>query len=767
MRKRPLCMAALIWAVILWLLGKAGIPVLGYDPPTLPIDAKNKPVQVAGTLYHLDTYEYQSIFYLKEAVLISQTNTSRNNHTSQSAIQKEYPLDGIKVTVKQEKIPAPLGEGMRVLVSGTLEEIPLPGNPGQFHERAYYYARKIKWYQEANQVQVLEENYDYLLRFQEKVKGRMKKGLSRSFSKEKAGILEAMLLGEKGNMDKEDTLLFQILGCSHILAISGLHLSILGGGLLKFLCRCSVPRKAAIALSAGAMFFYGGLTRSGASVMRAAIMFAVSSGAFLAKRTYDFLSAISLAAILLLCESPYYLYDSSFLLSFGAVLGLAMVYPILFQKRKERKGRCLAVLAEGVRSSVSVWFLLLPLVLYFFYELPIWGSIVSIFFMPLSELLILSGLAGGALGCLPVTLPGQLAGLVASGILEVFLIMGRILKILPGSLWIAGQPEIWCCVLYYGAASLVLFRKSTSPVGKIGKGLKILYGIAILLLLTPLPKGSLELTFLDVGQGDCACVQTASGSCYLIDGGSTTVSKVGKYRILPFLKASGIRRIQGIFVSHMDQDHVNGIQELLEMVKTKETQLKVERLFLSQCADTTEELEKLENLGKQAGCQVVYIQKGSKIRDKDLLIECLGPGQIYENSNESSQVLHVSQGDFDVLFTGDVEGKGEEQVLELLQECSVTWEVLKVAHHGSKNSSKEAFLDCVKPKQAVISCGKDNSYGHPHREVMERLETRAKRIFITWKEGAVGMYVRNPFFSQGKNRDKMSRNQEKTPGGLE
>lgn len=163
MRKRPLCIAALIWAVILWLLGKAGIPVLGYDPPDLPIDAKNKPVQVAGTLYHLDTYEYQSIFYLKEAVLISQTNTSRNNHTSQSAIQKEYPLDGIKVTVKQEKIPAPLGEGMRVLVSGTLEEIPLPGNPGQFHERAYYYARKIKWYQDANQVQVLEENYDYLL----------------------------------------------------------------------------------------------------------------------------------------------------------------------------------------------------------------------------------------------------------------------------------------------------------------------------------------------------------------------------------------------------------------------------------------------------------------------------------------------------------------------------------------------------------------------------------------------------------------------------
>lgn len=536
---------------------------------------------------------------------------------------------------------------------------------------------------------------------------------------------------------------------------------------MKFLCRCSVPWGLAIVFSAGAMFFYGGMTGNGASVMRAAIMFAVSLGAFLVKRTYDFLSAISLAAILLLCESPYYLYDSSFLLSFGAVLGLAMVYPILFQRRKPKKRTWLGVVAGGMCSSFSVWFLLLPLVLYFFYELPVWGMILSIFLMPLSELLLLSGMAGGLLGCFPIALPGILAGLGASGILEMFLVMGRMLKTLPGSLWIVGQPELWCCMLYYGAALLLLFIKSTSYTGRRGKWVKILYGMAVALLLFPFPKNSLKITFLDVGQGDCACIQTAKGSCYLIDGGSTTVSKVGKYRILPFLKASGVRKIQGIFVSHMDQDHVNGIQELLEMVKTKETQIKVERLFLSFCAGTKEELANLEKLGKQAGCQVIYIQKGSRIKDKDLCIECLGPEEIYEDSNESSQVLHVSQGDVDVLFTGDVEGKGEEAVLNLLQESQITWEVLKVAHHGSKNSSKEAFLDCVSPKQAVISCGKNNSYGHPHREVIERLETRTERILTTWKEGAIGMYVRNPFFSDKGNHDKMSRNQEKTLGGLE
>lgn len=533
---------------------------------------------------------------------------------------------------------------------------------------------------------------------------------------------------------------------------------------MKILCRCSIPRGVAIVCSAGAMFFYGGMTGSGASVMRAAIMFAVSLGAFVVKRTYDFLSAISLAAILLLCESPYYLYDSSFLLSFGAVLGLAMVYPVLFQRRKQKKR---IWLIEGICSGLSVWFVLLPLVLHFFYELPVWGMILSIFLMPLSEFLLLSGMAGGLLGCLPIALPGMAAGMGASGILELFLFMGKLLKKLPGSLWIVGQPELWCCMLYYGIAFLLLFIKSTSHTGKAGTWLKVLYGMAMALLFLSFPKGDLKITFLDVGQGDCACIQTAEGSCYLIDGGSTTVSKVGKYRILPFLKASGVRTIQGIFVSHMDQDHVNGIQELLEMVKTKETQLKVERLFLSLCAGTKEELANLEKLGKQAGCQVIYIQKGSRIKDRDLSIACLGPEKIYEDSNESSQVLHVSQGDFDVLFTGDVEGKGEEAVLNLLQESSITWEVLKVAHHGSKNSSKEAFLDCVSPKQAVISCGENNAYGHPHREVLERLKTRTERILITWKEGAIGIWVRNPFFSDTGNHDKMSRKQEKILGGLE
>ena len=738
MKKRPLCITALVWVAVVWLLGKVGVPGFGHGSPDFPDGEARESALVAGTVYKSELNEKQTVLYLKQTILIKQANLT--------AVQQEYPFDRIKVRIKNQKSGVNIGVGDRVLVRGDLEEIPIPGNPGQFHERAYYYARKVKWYQKGRSIQVLEKEYDAILGFQEKIKKALGIGLHKAFSKEKAGIMEAMLLGSKENMEKEINFLFQILGCSHILAVSGLHLSVLGGGLFRLLRKCSVPLWGAAGISAFSMFFYGGVTGNGASVLRASIMFAVYMGSFILKRTYDLLSAVSFAAILLLCESPCYLYDSSFLLSFGAVLGIGVVYPGLFGKetgKRSKQGKkevLFRLFREGFRSGISVWFVILPLILYFFFQIPLWGSVASVFFLPLSPVLLISGAAAGIGGRFLAADIGRILGLPASGILEILLGIGEFMKALPGALWTAGQPEIECCIFYYAAAIWFLWRRG-------GYTAKIVYGIALAFLLIPCPKGGLEVTFLDVGQGDCACVQTEEGHCYLIDGGSTTVSKVGRYRILPFLKASGIGKIQGIFVSHMDADHVNGIKELLEMTVSKESGIKIERLFLSQCSETAEQNRELETLGKKAGCEVVYIKKGSRIKDRDLEICCIGPGQIYENSNESSQVLHVSRKGFDILFTGDVEGMGEEKVLEELREMNVTWEVLKVAHHGSANSTGEEFLQYVKPEKAVISCGKENSYGHPHKELLKRLKKYSGQILFTKEQGAVHIIVRNPAFS--------------------
>ena len=169
------------------------------------------------------------------------------------------------------------------------------------------------------------------------------------------------------------------------------------------------------------------------------------------------------------------------------------------------------------------------------------------------------------------------------------------------------------------------------------------FGLSLFLLFFRPLEGSLKVTFLDVGQGDCACIQQESGSCYLIDGGSSSVSKAGQYRILPFLKEQGIRRIEGIFVSHMDEDHVNGIMELLEMSRDRKTGLKIDRLFLSECKETQEQREKLEKAGEEAGCQIFYIKKGSTVKKGKLNITCLSPERDNMESNEDPRPFWQKQ----------------------------------------------------------------------------------------------------------------------------
>lgn len=548
---------------------------------------------------------------------------------------------------------------------------------------------------------------------------------------EDAGILEAMLLGDRKNMEETDKHLFQIMGISHILAVSGLHIAVFGWGLFKILRRMRCSVKNAGLVSCAGIFFYGGMTGNSAAAVRAAVMFAMSVGALASGRTYDFLSAVSLAAILILVQRPLYLYDSGFLLSFGAVLGLGMVCPDLFPKEEIRKE---GFLQKSLHGGISVWLTTLPVTLYFFFEIPVFGILINILVLPLAGLLLGAGALGGLLGMFLPAVFGKTAAYPAIFLLRIFRKAGELLSRLPWAMWSFGKPALWKCGMYYVFLCAALIWKGKYP--RCFKRMVILAGMLVLFL--KLPRKGMEVTFLDVGQGDCACIQTEAGSCFLVDGGSLDVPKVGKYRILPFLKASGIGTVEGVFISHMDEDHVNGIRELLEMIINRETGLKINRLFLSLCSETEKDRKELEKLGKRAGCEIVHVEKGTVLREKETVMECLSPSGAFSDSNAGSQVLLVSDRSFHILFTGDVEGQGEAELTKTLKRKGKTGiDVLKIAHHGSKNSTGEAFLQQAKPAAAVISCGKENRYGHPHRELLERLEKEKIHIVKTPDCGAI------------------------------
>ena len=375
-------------------------------------------------------------------------------------------------------------------------------------------------------------------------------------------------------------------------------------------------------------------------------------------------------------------------------------------------------------------------------------------------------IAAGAVQ-LPVLsmLCGKGAAALGHGILEVYSLTCGLTERLPGAVVVTGKPETVRIVVYYGLLFVWLFltyeKEKTERTENNICFLKHLIrlgvlGIGLFVLLVRFPSG-LEMTFLDVGQGDCIYVRSESGNCYLFDGGSTSKSEVGTYQMVPFLKSRGVSCLEAVFVSHGDKDHYSGIEELLENKETD--RIRIKRLVLPATANA-EGCERLALLAMEQGIEISYVQEGDKITDDILTLVCLNPAaekeqravesgntgnatETAQDVNEQSQVFYLTYGDFSALLTGDVTGEAEKGMYERLEAVSggKPLTVLKVAHHGSKYSTEEAFLSSARPIFSVISCGKKNSYGHPHEELLERLEECGTAVFKTTESGAVTIWT--------------------------
>jgi competence protein ComEC len=264
-----------------------------------------------------------------------------------------------------------------------------------------------------------------------------------------------------------------------------------------------------------------------------------------------------------------------------------------------------------------------------------------------------------------------------------------------------------------------------------------IYGICIL-LFKPAPVPGLEVNFLDVGQGDGILLRTET-SAVLIDGGSSSKKTLGKYTLEPCLKNLGVSVIDYAFVSHGDLDHISGVRFLLEESKD----IKIRTIMLPYHGKEDEKIKELEVLANKRGTKVMYLAGGEGLKVEGLKISCLHPKiqDIPEDVNEQSEVLKIDFGNCHMLFTGDMGEKGEMKLLERSRKELSQINVLKTAHHGSKYSSSAPFLDAVSPRFAIISYGENNTYGHPHKEVMDRLKERKVKVFETAKSGAIRLWT--------------------------
>ena len=559
--------------------------------------------------------------------------------------------------------------------------------------------------------------------------------LEKITGKEEAALLKAMLLGEKSSLKKEQKELYQSGGISHILAISGLHISLVGMLLYRFLRKKKRSYPFSALVSGSCMVVYGFLTGFGVSAKRAVFMFLVYLGAELLGETYDVVSALALSGLLILAEQPLQLFQCGFQLSFLSVGAVALGYPAL-QKRLGWKKKA----AMSLLSGLSVTLFTLPCTLYWFYEWMPYAVFLNLIVIPLVPVVFLSGAAGMLTGGASVAAGMFLAG-ASAGVLRFFQTLLERTEVLPGSRAVIGQPELWQIALYYVLVGAAVWGGRCRARKKNQHRIEVrIFFIIFALCILCLPfHRPVEVTFLDVGQGDAVFLRTEAGTTCLIDGGSTTVSDVGTYRLLPFLKSRGVSSLDYLFLSHMDADHINGAEELL---KNQFRGIPIRHLCLS-ALPGDETRERLEKEARLFGTELCYISRGTVFREKGAEIRCLSPvkDQKKEDENENSEVLMVEISGLRILFTGDLGEKGEQELLEAGTDLRAA--VLKVGHHGSRFSTGEDFLEAVSPGFAVISCAEDNRYGHPAPETVERLERAGCRIFYTMKSGAVTLYPAN------------------------
>ncbi len=690
----------------------------------------------SGRIYKKDDNKFylDSISIQEEAVISQQENPIKQMKVSENLICEWNRADCLNL-------------GSFVKVKGRLWEFPEATNPGEFDSRKYYHTIQIGGKLTEVEILFVSEEYSVLKEVLYDLRIHWEKRLYQVFPQKEASIMSTMLLGDKQNLDKELEDLYKRNGIVHILSISGLHISMIGMCIYKLLRNRGVPIVCAAFLGAGIMGLYGLLTGMSISACRAIGMYLLHMLSKVCGRTYDMLIALGVMAAVMTMANPAYLQHAGFLLSFTSVLGIGVMYPALYREREEKKWQ--EWLTKTLLASLSITMTTLPVQLWFYYEIPTYSPVLNMIILPFMSIVL-------CLGLLVMLLPGVgILGTVDCVILAGYEGLCRLFNELPFHSFNPGKPKLWQIMLYYVLWLLLLYLagscKQRKKAAKRRGGWKLgLTFTLMLLVLLVKPGGKTKVTFLDVGQGDCICVQTSSGEVYLFDCGSTSRSKVGEYVLLPFLKYNGIRKIDAVFASHGDLDHTGGIAELL--LCAREEGIVIEQLILpnidrNDCYSQYQHLYRAVNsFGSKASPKLRYIEAGDAWICEGGYFCCLHPPRDYEEEgNAASECFYVElwnpdnkEDKLSMLLTGDVEELGELRLIEALKQNEIgEITLLKVAHHGSRYATSEEFLDVTNPGIAVISCGKNNSYGHPHEETLGRLTKRGTIIMTTSECGAV------------------------------
>lgn len=699
---------------VLWIGTQKKLDKLAYEEKAM--------LSFVGTIYEVEEKETTTYYYLK----IKQINKEK------IGAKIRIELKAKQATIDEDIIT----NGCIIYGTGSKKEFMKATNPGGFDEQSYQYGKGVFLALENVEIKQIEKSRFSLPFVLRKTRNRLEDIYEVIFEEREASLSKAMVLGNKSELEQDIKELYQRNGIAHLIAISGLHIAMIGGTLYQFIRKRIGSYPVSACFAGTFILLYGGMTGFSGSTIRAVIMLLTMIGADVFGRKYDTLSAIALALLLMLINNVFLITQVSFLLSFGAVLGIALIFPIW------KEMTSLPKIFDGLGVSLCVQLMLLPVMLYFFYEISVYGIFLNIIVVPLMSILLAILILCAVIGNISLILCSYVA-IPANLIFMVYEKLCEACEKLPFHTLCTGRPTIlWIMIYYIVIGQMLIFYKLYKK-----KGVAISLLFVVLLVSCFNISGRLKVCMFDVGQGDGIYIETPNHTRILMDGGSSSKKKIGKYVLQNGLKFYGGNVLDYVMISHSDSDHYSGIKELLEG-----NYITIKNVILPAIANPDEAYLELVALAKQKGCKVIYMKKGECFHIGEVSFTCLNPKPIeYMDKNQGSLVFWMNYKKFDMLFTGDMDKKVEA---EILYEVDKDIEILKVAHHGSETASSADFLQRIKPDISIVSVGENNRYGHPAKDVMERLETFSKKIYLTKDSGAItietdgNQYSAEPFMTE-------------------
>lgn len=696
MKQRHLCHICLA-VIFLWCIPLAGLHPGRADPSAVPRPYREGAhIRASGTVYRQEYSSTSQQIYLRDLSLENLTARSGPDTTQTNTERILVYME------KEQKVDL----GDRLLIEGVCAYPRARTNPGAFDSAAYYQSQGIGMFLKKG-VLLGRQKHRWLLRDGlADLRLYLQECLKKAGEDTDAGLLGAMLLGSRRGLDERLRDLYQDAGLIHLLAISGLHLSLTGMALYHLLRRIRLGFGASAAVSGALVLAYVYMAGCPISAVRAAAMFGLFLLSQVTGRTSDLPTSLAVTAAAVLIVRGETVYQSGFWLSFAAVLGLAA--SALWQSRLFRN--------TPLGTSLAVQFALAPLLARFYGQLPSYSVLLNLLAIPLMPVVLASGIAGMAGAACSAQL-GRFLLAPAHYLLALLSYLCGKVRLLPYAQMVTGQPRLWRIAGYYLLLAVYLWfqgrkkQKRGNPLRRDGK--LLLAAAALFVLLCQNRTRGFTVTFLDVGQGDGCCVENAGRSVWMVDGGSSSEGELARYCLEPFLKSRGRDRVDYWLISHGDGDHLSG---LLETLQTYE-QTWDGRNAAGLCVGTillpdvppNEELRELQELAGRQNIAVRMVKKGDVIRDGAMTVKILAPekGAVYESENAASVVAQISYKDTSFLFTGDLEGDGEEMLLQ--KELLTKTDILKAAHHGSRGATSAAFLQKTRPSVTVISCGRNNN----------------------------------------------------------